>query len=415
MKKSLLWLVVVLLSVSMIAAFTLAGCKETEEGAAPVEEEALEEETGEGAAPAEEEALEEETEEAENPAKELEDYYAQYSGYIDDTTTVGPNGEKSTWFDEVTLSNEEINKIREGNYSLVYLAEGSSMFTNANIAGTKDACDFLNIELLATADSEYDIAKEKINVETVLALNPDIIVALPLDPVQSAETFRPALDKGVTLVFMSNVPQGYTQGEDYVGIVTDDLFGMGKAAAEILADSLNGKGKVGMIFHDAVFYVTNQRDNGFKKVIEENYPEIEIVAEEGMVFENEAEVLASAMITQNPDLNGMYATWEVPAQGAVTACRAAERPDIKIVTLDLGAITGLDMAQGGNVVGIAADLAYLLGYTKVIMGVYGILDKAAPEFVIVPAIKVTKDNLKDGWWESLHQETPKEISEELED
>ena len=45
MKKSLLWLVVVLLSVSMIATFSFAGCKKEEEAAvAPAEEEVAEEE-----------------------------------------------------------------------------------------------------------------------------------------------------------------------------------------------------------------------------------------------------------------------------------------------------------------------------------------------------------------------------------
>ena len=53
MKKSLLWVVVLLLSISMIAAFSLYGCKEEEVAA---EEEATEEEATEE----EEEATEEE-------------------------------------------------------------------------------------------------------------------------------------------------------------------------------------------------------------------------------------------------------------------------------------------------------------------------------------------------------------------
>lgn len=47
MKKSLLWLVVVLLAVSMIATFSLVGCKVAEEAAEPTEEEAAEEATEE--------------------------------------------------------------------------------------------------------------------------------------------------------------------------------------------------------------------------------------------------------------------------------------------------------------------------------------------------------------------------------
>jgi len=37
---------------------------------------------------------------------------------------------------------------------------------------------------------------------------------------------------------------------------------------------------VGYIFHDASYYVTNQRDQAFKTVIEQCFPDIEIVAEQ---------------------------------------------------------------------------------------------------------------------------------------
>ena len=126
------------------------------------------------------------------------------------------------------------------------------------------------------------IRPSKTDVETALALKPDIILTLVIDPVAGAEAFRPAVEAGVKLVFMSNLPDGYVQGKDYVGIVTDDLFGMGKVAAEMLADALGGKGKIAWLFHDASYYVTNQRDNAFKTVIQQNYPDIEIVAEQGI-------------------------------------------------------------------------------------------------------------------------------------
>ena len=41
--------------------------------------------------------------------------------------------------------------------------------------------------------------------------------------VSGAEAFRPAVEAGVQLVFLSNVPEGYVHGTDYVGVVTDDL------------------------------------------------------------------------------------------------------------------------------------------------------------------------------------------------
>ena len=67
MKKTLLWLLVLAVSISMLVSFSLAGCKKEE---APAEEEAVEveeEEAAEEAAPTEEEAAEEEA-----PAEEID-------------------------------------------------------------------------------------------------------------------------------------------------------------------------------------------------------------------------------------------------------------------------------------------------------------------------------------------------------
>jgi ribose transport system substrate-binding protein len=40
---------------------------------------------------------------------------------------------------------------------------------------------------------------------------------------------------------------------------------------------------------------------------------------------------------------------------------------------------------------------------------YGLLDKPAPAFLIVPAFPVTKANIADGWWLSLHHAAPQSV------
>ena len=59
-----------------------------------------------------------------------------------------------------------------------------------------------------------------------------------------------------------------------------------------MADALGKKGKVGYIFHDADFYVTNQRDGAFKATIEPDYPDMKIVAEAGMADPARSEEIA---------------------------------------------------------------------------------------------------------------------------
>ena len=328
--------------------------------------------------------------------------------------TRGPGGEEPTPASEVTLTEEEKAQVEEGGYTAALLWHTAAAFTEGVSSGAKEVFGELGIEVIAETNAEFDAAKQANDVETVLAKKPDIILTLVVDPVSGAEAFRPAVDAGVKLVLLSNVPEGYRHGTDYVGVVTDDLAGMGKAAAELLGDAMGGEGKVGWVFHDADYYVTNQRDEAFKGWIEQRYDGIDIVAEEGLADPAKAEEVASAMIARNPDITGVYTPWATPAEGVLAALRAAGRDDVRVVTLDLDTTVAIDMLQGGSVVGIAADLPYELGRTMATAGAYGVLGKEAPAFTIVPAMKVTEDNLLDAWRKGFAQDPPAEVMEVIE-
>jgi ribose transport system substrate-binding protein len=58
---------------------------------------------------------------------------------------------------------------------------------------------------------------------------------------------------------MDNPPKDMEPGRDYISVVSADNYGNGIEAAHIMAEKLGGKGKVGVIYHDADFFVTNQR------------------------------------------------------------------------------------------------------------------------------------------------------------
>ncbi len=279
-------------------------------------------------------------------------------------------------------------------------------------AGASDEFARLGIEIVATTSAGFDSAKQLTDVETALALQPDIILALPLDPTASPAAFSKAREAGAKLVFLSNLPQGYKHPDDYAAIVTDDLFQMGKQAADALAAAMGGKGKVGWVFHDAAYYVTNQRDNAFKTTIQNDYPEMQIVAEAGISDPARAEEIANAMLLQNPDLGDIYVTWARPAEGVLAALRANGNTSTMIVTLDLSEPIALDMVKGGNVAAIVADEAYELGRAMATAGARAVLGADNPPFVIAPAVTVTKDNVADGWPQSLHKDAPSSLTTE---
>ena len=323
--------------------------------------------------------------------------------------TVGPSGETATPSSEITIDDAQAAELQGKGLKAALLWHDQADFVNAVTAGATDEFTRLGIEVVATTSAGFDSAKQLADVETTLALKPNIILSLPLDPVASAAAFKKASEAGAKLVFLSNLPTDYKHPADYSAIVTDDLFQMGKQAADLLAASMGKKGKVGWIYHDASYYVTNQRDNAFKSTIQKDYPDMQIVAEAGISDPARAEEIANAMLLQNPDLGGIYVTWAGPAEGVLAALRATGNTTTKIVTLDLSEPIALDMVKDGNVAGIIADEAYELGRTMAAVGARAVLGVENPPFIVAPALSVTKDSVAEGWQKSLHKDAPQSV------
>ncbi|WP_218044311.1 substrate-binding domain-containing protein [Kiloniella majae] len=325
----------------------------------------------------------------------------------------GPNGNAAQPAGNITLNSDEAAAVKSKNYKAALVWHASGDWVNAVTEGAKTKFEELGIEVVATTDAQFDSARQASDVENVLALNPDIILTLVVDPVSGGAAFKPAVDKGTELVLLSNPIAGYKPNSEYTGIVTDDMYGMGVAAAEMMSDAVGGTGKIGFIYHDASYFITNNRDNAFRTAIQENHADIEISSEKGFTEEGQTFELASAMVLQNPDLKGIYVAWDVAAEGVIEALRAQGRRDVKVITHDLGQNNALDMIKQGNMYGTVADRPYEIGQAMAMLGVYGLLDKESPAFSVVGYDKVTKDNVAVTWEKSLRRPIPKKLSEAL--
>ena len=327
--------------------------------------------------------------------------------------STGPNGETPTAASEVTLTDAEIEQIKALKATAAIVMHfGGNDWSVAQIDGLKFQFEKMGIEVIATTDAGFKPEKQVSDIETVLARNPNIIVSIPTDPVATADAYKKAAAAGVKIVFMDNVPVGLEQGTDYVSVVSADNFGNGVAAAHIMADELGGKGKIGIVFHAADFFVTRQRYDAFKKTIQDNYPDIQIVEEQGIGgpdFAGDAEKVASAMLTKHADLNGIWAVWDVPAEGAVAAIRSAGRSEVIVTTIDLGKTVAVAIAKGDIVRGLGAQRPFDQGVTEALLAGYGLLGKKAPAYVALNALPVTKENVAQAWTTVYHQAPPPEL------
>lgn len=324
--------------------------------------------------------------------------------------STGPNGEAPEPAANVKLSDAELAEIRSMKATAaIVLHYGGNDWSRAQVEGLKAQFAAMGVEVLAVTDAGFDAARQVADIHTVLAQRPNIMVSVPIDPAATAAAYKAAADQGVKIVFMENTPPGLAVGSDYVSVVSADSHGNGVASAHLLAKALGGAGEVGLIHHGADFFVTRQRYEAVRETFAEHYPNIKIVAEHAVVgpdFRADAEQAAATMLKSHPKLAGLWAVWDVPAEGAMAAARAAGRDDLVITTVDLGEKVAIDMAGDGLVKGVGAQRPYDQGVTEALLAGYGLLGKTAPPFVALPALSVTKENLLDAWQIVYRQSAP---------
>ncbi|GGH98887.1 sugar ABC transporter substrate-binding protein [Arthrobacter liuii] len=327
----------------------------------------------------------------------------------------GPNGETPSPASAADLTPDEIQKVKALNAkAAIVMHYGGNDWATAQINGLKSEFEKLGVKVIATTDANFKPDKQVSDIETVMSQNPNIIVSIPTDPVATASAYKKAAAAGTKLVFMDNIPQGLTAGQDYVSVVSADNYGNGVVSAHQMAKALGGKGKIGVVFHQADFFVTKQRYQGFKDTITKEYPDIKIVEEKGIAgpdFAGDAQAAANAMLSKYADLSGIWAVWDVPAEGVMAAARAAGRPDLKIATEDLGKNVAIALAKDELVVGLGAQVPFDQGVTEARLAAGALIGKKAPAYVALSALPVDHSNVLDAWKQVYHEDAPKDIQD----
>jgi ribose transport system substrate-binding protein len=246
-----------------------------------------------------------------------------------------------------------------------------------------------------------------------MATKPDAIIGFPQNRITAAEIFKPVVAAGIPLVFISNLPQDFVHGRDYVGISTSMPVDQGRFMAEAVAEATETK-KVGIVFFDVDFWITNFIDDVVRDILSKKYPDIEVVAEVGYAdVTTGIENAAAALIQQYPEVDALYVSFN--ALYAATACEAAGRDDIKIISQGLDKPYMVNMLSGGNIYSILTDSTWNIGLNCAILAGYGILGKPAPEYTISPSATVNRDNLRAMWKLAFRNVPfPKEIEDLME-
>lgn len=331
---------------------------------------------------------------------------------IDEIFGLSPDGQEAERAGDMTLTDEEKQKLEDGNFKVAICMH--MMYNDVNVTKAKliqETLESYGVEVIAVTDGESDVDTMITNLETVMAMEPDLIISIAYDVNAMVPIFEQVRDAGIKLVFFECAPSGFVAGEDYAALVSTDYYGNGRFAAEYMAYLMDYKGTVGIAYYDSDTWTCNQRDEAFRDVMEK-YPDIEIVADQGYADYNQAGVVADAILAQYPDLDGLYATWDTPAEQCVESALAVGRDDLIITTVDLGESAARNMAEGGMIKAIGSPRSYEDGNAIAMSALYALIDKdLGSGYIATPTMGVTQENLLEAYKTIYNTEPDSAISD----
>lgn len=221
----------------------------------------------------------------------------------------------------------------DGGYQVGYLMYdlGLDPYMNAFQVALEEAAAESNVEL-TVGDGQNDVSVMNGIMDQYIVSQMDAIIIAPPDPESLVSSSLKAKDAGIPV--FSAIFTASEEAELVSHIAPDDEE-QGRIQAQIVADALDGEGKVALQTGELGTAIEIERTRGFKEVLEE-YPDIELVEEQPNDWQSDVSLALTqnwlskygegeidAIVAQGPDLVG-GAEWAL-SQG---------RDDVLFIGLD---------------------------------------------------------------------------------
>lgn len=241
-------------------------------------------------------------------------------------------------------------------------------------------------------DPANDISTQVQQISEMIARGIDVLIVDPID----SEGIEPALVEaeraGIPVV---NIDSVVTNKDLVKSIIVSDNVDAGRQAGRTLCESIGGEGKIAIVNWSALGAVRDRTD-GLKQVIEEEFPNVEIVADQdanGIV--EDAQSITDTFLQANPDLKGIFAINDPTAQGVAAALQGANKTkDVVVVSVD-GSQNGIDMIKEGQLMSSPVQQPALIAQTATEVAKQLWTGQTPEKEIVIPVINITPDNWKE--------------------
>jgi ribose transport system substrate-binding protein len=268
--------------------------------------------------------------------------------------------------------------------------------------GAQAAADALGVELVFQGAPDFNPVLQVPVLDAVIAREPSAILIAPTDTTQLIEPLRKAHDAGIpvitvdTFIGTGNYQTGAGDADFPLSYVASDNVLGGRMAARALAEAIGGEGKVYVSNVKPGISTTDQREDGFKAEISENFPNIEVL--ETQFNDNDANKAASqlqAVFARNSDLKGVFGANLFSALGAGNGVQQAGKSgEIRVVAFDAPTSIVDNISTGLVDVAIAQHPAEI-GYFGVVSAYAHLTGQSIPTAIGTGFTVIDKDNVAD--------------------
>ena len=268
--------------------------------------------------------------------------------------------------------------------------------------GAQAAAKALGITVDFQGAEEFDPVLQTPVLDAVIARGPDAILIAPTDSTQLIEPLRRAEDAGIPVVTVDTFiddgkyQDGSGDGDFPLAYIASDNVGGGRMAARFMAEAIGGEGAVYVSNVRPGISTTDQREEGFKAEMADNYPDIEVL--DTQYSENDASLAASqfnAVLARSPEIAGVFGANLFSAIGAANGVQAAGRSnDVTVIAFDAPQSIVNDIGSGLVDAAIAQHPAEI-GYYGVMTAYAHLTGQSVPTAIGTGFTVINADNVDD--------------------
>ena len=268
--------------------------------------------------------------------------------------------------------------------------------------GAQAAAEALGITVDFQGAEEFDPVLQTPVLDAVIARGPDAILIAPTDTTQMIEPLRRANEAGIAVMTVDTFiddgayQDGAGDGDFPLSYIASDNVGGGRMAARFMAEAIGGEGQVYVSNVRPGISTTDQREEGFKAEMAENFPNVEVL--DTQYNENDASLAASqfsAVLARNPDVKGVFGANLFSAIGAGNGVEGAGKAeDVTVIAFDAPQSI-VDNISSGLVDAAIAQHPAEIGYFGVMAAYAALTGQSVPTQIGTGFTVINADNVGD--------------------